>query len=245
MIFLERSYQPLLKKVLNIPKAIIVSTVVLFAISVILLLNMGGEFIPQLEEGDFAVETRVLTGSNLNNTIESTQKATKLLIQNFPEIEKIVTKIGSAEIPTDPMPIEAADMMVILKDKSEWTSAKTFNELSLKMTKVLEAVPGITVGFQFPVQMRFNELMTGARQDVVCKIFGENLDSLTHYASRLNEIVKTVDGAIDIYEEKVTGMPQVVIKYNRDGMAKYGLNVADINKVVNAAFAGQIAGQVY
>lgn len=245
MIFLERAYQPLLKKVLNLPKTIIISTIALFSISVILLLNMGGEFIPQLEEGDFAVETRVLTGSNLNNTIESTQKATKLLIQNFPEIQKIVTKIGSAEIPTDPMPFEAADMMVILKDKSEWTSAKTFNELSLKMTQVLEAVPGITVGFQFPVQMRFNELMTGARQDVVCKIFGENLDSLTHYASRLNDIIKTVDGAINIYEEKVTGMPQVVIKYNRDGMAKYGLNVADINKVVNSAFAGQVAGQVY
>ena len=245
MIWLERAYQPLLKKVLNIPKTVIVSTIVLFTISVVLLLNMGGEFIPQLEEGDFAVETRVLTGSNLNNTIESTQKASKLLIQNFPEVQKVVTKIGSAEIPTDPMPFEAADMMVILKDKKEWTSAKTFNELSLKMTKVLEQVPGITVGFQYPVQMRFNELMTGARQDVVCKIFGENLDSLTRYASKLNDIIKTVDGAINIYEEKVTGMPQVVIKYNRDGMAKYGLNVSDINKVVNAAFAGQIAGQVY
>ncbi len=245
MIWLERAYQPLLKKVLNIPKTVIVSTIALFSISVVLLLNMGGEFIPQLEEGDFAVETRVLTGSNLNNTIESTQKASKLLIQNFPEVQKVVTKIGSAEIPTDPMPFEAADMMVILKDKKEWTSAKTFNELSLKMTKVLEQVPGITVGFQYPVQMRFNELMTGARQDVVCKIFGENLDSLTKYASKLNDIIKTVDGAINIYEEKVTGMPQVVIKYNRDGMAKYGLNVSDINKVVNAAFAGQIAGQVY
>ena len=245
MIWLERAYQPMLKKVLNIPKTVIVSTIVLFIISVILLLNMGGEFIPQLEEGDFAVETRVLTGSNLKNTIESTQKASKLLIQNFPEVQKIVTKIGSAEIPTDPMPFEAADMMVILKDKKEWTSAKTFNELSLKMTKVLEQVPGITVGFQFPVQMRFIELMTGARQDVVCKIFGENLDTLTRYASKLNDIIKTVDGAINIYEEKVTGMPQVVIKYNRDGMAKYGLNVSDINKVVNAAFAGQVAGQVY
>ena len=210
MIWLERAYQPLLKKVLNIPKTVIVSTIVLFTISVVLLLNMGGEFIPQLEEGDFAVETRVLTGSNLNNTIESTQKASKLLIQNFPEVQKVVTKIGSAEIPTDPMPFEAADMMVILKDKKEWTSAKTFNELSLKMTKVLEQVPGITVGFQYPVQMRFNELMTGARQDVVCKIFGENLDSLTRYASKLNDIIKTVDGAINIYEEKVTGMPQVV-----------------------------------
>jgi len=245
MVGLERFYQPLLKKVLNIPKIVIVSTISLFVISVYLLLNMGGEFIPQLEEGDFAVETRVLTGSNLNNTIESTQKASKLLIQNFPEVQKIVTKIGSAEIPTDPMPFEAGDMMVILKDKKEWTSAKTFNELSLKMTKVLEQVPGITVGFQFPVQMRFNELMTGARQDVVCKIFGENLDTLTRYASKLNDIIKTVDGAINIYEEKVTGMPQVVIKYNRDGMAKYGLNVSAINKVVNASFAGQVAGQVY
>jgi cobalt-zinc-cadmium resistance protein CzcA len=245
MIWLERSYQPFLKMVLKIPKTVIGITVLLFFVSVGLLMNMGGEFIPQLEEGDFAVETRVLTGSNLNNTIESTQKATKLLLQNFPEVEKIVTKIGSAEIPTDPMPFEAGDMMIILKDKNEWTSAKTFSELSMKMTKVLEQVPGITVGFQFPVQMRFNELMTGARQDVVCKIFGENLDTLTHYAARLNGIIQTVDGAVNIYEEKVTGMPQVVIKYNRDGMAKYGLNVEDVNRVVNSAFAGQIAGQVY
>lgn len=245
MKFLERRYQPLLNIVLKYPKTVILSTVSLFAISVVILLNMGGEFIPQLEEGDFAVETRVLTGSNLNNTIDATQKASKLLMQNFPEVEKIVTKIGSAEIPTDPMPFEAGDMMVILKDKKEWVSATSFNELSMKMTKVLEQVPGITVGFQFPVQMRFNELMTGARQDVVCKLFGENLDTLTKYAGQLNDIIKTVDGAVNIYEEKVTGMPQVVIKYNRDGMAKYGLNVSDINKVVNAAFAGQVAGQVY
>ena len=235
MRFLERKYQPILSKVMNYPKTVILSTVSLFAISVILLLNMGGEFIPQLEEGDFAVETRVLTGSNLNNTIASTQKASKLLIENFPEVQKIVTKIGSAEIPTDPMPFEAGDMMVILKDKKEWKSAKSFSELSAKMTKVLEQVPGISVGFQFPVQMRFNELMTGARQDVVCKVFGENLDSLTKYASTLNDIIKTVDGAVNIYEEKVTGMPQVVIKYNRDGMAKYGLNVSDINRVVNSS----------
>jgi cobalt-zinc-cadmium resistance protein CzcA len=112
----------------------------------------------------------------LNTTIESTQKAAHILKTQFPEVEKVVSKIGSGEVPTDPMPMEASDMMVILKDKSEWTSAKTFNELSGKMSKALEDVPGITAGFQYPVQMRFNELMTGARkQDVVCKIFGENL----------------------------------------------------------------------
>jgi cobalt-zinc-cadmium resistance protein CzcA len=243
--FVERKYQPILQKILGVPKLVIASTVLLFGVAILLLTRMGGEFMPSLEEGDFAVETRLLTGSNLNSSIASTQEAVKLLLANFPEITKVVTKIGSAEIPTDPMPFEAGDMMIILKDKKEWTSAKTFPELSEKMTAVLEQVPGITVGFQYPVQMRFNELMTGARQDVVCKIFGEHLDSLAAYASRLNAIVQNVDGAVDIYEEKVTGMPQVVVKYNRDAMAKYGVHVADVNRVVNTAFAGQVTGQVY
>ncbi|MEJ5960867.1 CusA/CzcA family heavy metal efflux RND transporter [Pedobacter immunditicola] len=245
MIWLERKYQPLLRYLLAFPKTILVVTLSLFGLSLFVLSRMGGEFIPQLEEGDFAVETRLLMGSNLNNTIETTQQASKILLDKFPEVQKIVTKIGSAEVPTDPMPFEAGDMMVILKDKKEWTSAETFPELSAKMTEALEAVPGITVGFQFPVQMRFNELMTGARQDIVCKIYGEDLDSLAMYASRLGHIIGTVDGAINIYEEQVSGMPQVVIKYNRDGMAQYGLDVADVNRVVNTAFAGQIAGQVY
>jgi cobalt-zinc-cadmium resistance protein CzcA len=243
--FIERKYRPVLQSVLGLPKLVIASTVILFGVAILLLSRMGGEFMPSLEEGDFAVETRLLTGSNLNSSIASTQEAVKLLLANFPEITKVVTKIGSAEIPTDPMPFEAGDMMIILKDKKEWTSAKTFPELSKKMTAVLEQVPGITVGFQYPVQMRFNELMTGARQDVVCKIFGENLDSLAEYASRLNAIVQNVEGAVDIYEERVTGMPQVVVKYNREAMAKYGVHVSDVNRVVNTAFAGQVTGQVY
>ncbi|WP_343604425.1 CusA/CzcA family heavy metal efflux RND transporter [Fluviicola sp.] len=245
MIWLERKYQPGLNRLLNFPKAILGATLLIFGFAIYLLLHMGGEFIPQLEEGDFAVETRLLTGSNLNNTIQATQQASKILLERFPEVTKIVTKIGSAEVPTDPMPFEAGDMMVILKDKKEWTSAKSFPELSEKMTKELEEIPGITVGFQFPVQMRFNELMTGARQDVVCKIYGENLDTLTRYASQLAGIIGTVKGAINIYEEKMTGMPQVVIQYKRREMAKYGLNVGDVNRVVNTAFAGQAAGQVY
>jgi len=245
IIWIERKYQPLLNKVLYFPKVILTLTLSLFAVAVMLMGTLGGEFIPQLEEGDFAVETRLLTGSNLNNTVETTQKACKILLDQFPEVQKIVTKIGSAEVPTDPMPFEAGDMMVILKPKKEWTSAKSFPELSAKMTKALEVIPGVTVGFQFPVQMRFNELMTGARQDIVCKIFGEDLDSLSAYAKKLGTIISTVKGAINVYEEQVTGMPQVVIKYNRDGMAKYGINVDDVNRVVNTAFAGQVAGQVY
>jgi cobalt-zinc-cadmium resistance protein CzcA len=245
MIWLERRYQPTLARVLRFPLTVITSALILFGVSLFVLSKMGGEFIPTIEEGDFAVETRLLTGSNLNNTIKFTQQASKILLDSFPEVEKVVTKIGSAEIPTDPMPFEAGDMMVILKEKEKWTSAESFPQLAAQMTEKLGAVPGITVGFQFPVQMRFNELMTGARQDVVCKIFGEDLDSLAVYANRLHGIINTVSGAIDVYEETVTGMPQIVIKYNRDAISRYGLAVEEINRVINSAFAGQSAGQVF
>lgn len=242
---LERIHRSALIRVLNFPKTVIALTLSLFAVALVVMTHLGGEFIPALEEGDFAVDTQVLVGSNLETTIEYTTKAAHVLISEFPEVEKVVTKIGSGEVPTDPMPMEASDMMVILKNKKEWTSAKTFPELADKMSKSLEAVPGISTSFQFPVQMRFNELMTGAKQDVVCKIFGEDLDSLTQYAHRFEEIIKTVKGAQDIYVETVTGLPQIVVKLNRIKMAQYNLNVSEINSIVNTAFAGQSAGKVY
>jgi heavy metal efflux system protein len=245
MAFLEKKYQFILLKALRIPKIILLSVLGLFTFSIFVLTTLGGEFIPALEEGDFAIDTRVLIGSNLNTTIEFTQKTAHILKTKFPEVEKVVTKIGSGEVPTDPMPLEAADMMVILKDKSEWTSAKTFNELSEKMSKALEDVPGVQAGFQFPVQMRFNELMTGARQDVVCKIFGENLDTLAYYAAALGKEINTIKGAQDLYVEPIVGMPQVVIEYNRQAIAQYHLSIADVNKIVNTAFAGQNAGQIF
>ncbi|MES2545722.1 MAG: CusA/CzcA family heavy metal efflux RND transporter [Bacteroidota bacterium] len=242
---LENFYQPLLNKALGIPRTIIAATLGLFLLALITLSFMGGEFMPSLEEGDFAVETRVLPGSNLQTSMTAISQGAKILIEKFPEVEKIVGKTGSSEVPTDPMPIDASDMMIILKDKSEWTSAETFDELSEKMAKELEAVPGVSYGFQYPVQMRFNELMTGARQDVVCKIFGENLDTLALYANKLGKIVNTVEGTSDLYIETVTGMPQVVIDYNRSTIAQYGLNIEDINRIVNTAFAGQSTGVIY
>jgi cobalt-zinc-cadmium resistance protein CzcA len=245
MHFIEKKYINSLKKILLKQKMVVISTIGLFVIALIVLLRMGGEFIPTLEEGDFAVETRLLTGSNLNTSIEATQKAAHILKTRFSEVEKIVTKIGSGEIPTDPMPIEAADMMIVLKNKEEWENAKTFNELADKMQKALEEVPGITVGFQYPVQMRFNELMTGARQDVVCKIYGENLDSLALYSEKLGNIISKVEGAKDVYIEKVTGLPQITIVYNRQAIAQYQLNIEDINRMINIAFAGQSTGLVF
>ncbi|HMP87826.1 MAG TPA: CusA/CzcA family heavy metal efflux RND transporter, partial [Lacibacter sp.] len=245
MDWLQHRYQPVLTAALKLPRLIIGVAVVLFAGSVILLSQMGGEFIPELEEGDFAVDTRVLTGSNLTTTITVTQQTAGILLSQFPEVEKVVTKIGSGEIPTDPMPIEASDMMVILKDKKKSTPAKSFDELVEKMGEALSVIPGVTNGFQFPVQMRFNELMTGARQDVVCKIFGEDLDTLAQYAGRLGTLIQQVQGARDLYVETVTGMPQIVVSYNRSALAQYGISVSDINNTLNTAFAGQATGTVF
>ncbi|MDX2174797.1 MAG: CusA/CzcA family heavy metal efflux RND transporter [Bacteroidota bacterium] len=245
MASIENAYQSRLAKVIRHPKIVLSFVLLLFVSAIVTMTFLGGEFIPALEEGDFAVETRVLAGSNLKTTIESTQKAAHILKTQFPEVEMVVTKIGSGEVPTDPMPMEAADLMIILKDKKKWTSAKTFNDLAEKMGKALEDVPGITTSFQFPVQMRFNELMTGAKQDVVCKIYGEDLDTLALYAEKLGILVNTVEGAKNLYVEPVTGMPQVVVEYNRSTIAQYNLNISDINRLVNSAFAGQGSGLVF
>ncbi|MES2565554.1 MAG: CusA/CzcA family heavy metal efflux RND transporter [Bacteroidota bacterium] len=242
---LENVHRKYLTKVLNIPKTVIASVVVLFAVALIIFSNMGGEFIPSLPEGDFAVETRVLAGSNLTTSSEAIMKSAHILKNKFPEIEKIVGKTGSGEIPTDPMPMEASDMMIILKDKSEWTSADDWDELSEKMAEALQEVPGVTYSFQYPVAMRFNELMTGAKQDVVCKIFGENLDTLSKYSKVVGAIAEKIDGAEDIYIEAIDGLPQLIINYNRKLIAQYALNIQDINRIVNTAFAGEKSGVVY
>ena len=246
MDFFHRVYEPIINRALKHQFVVVISSVILFLVSLIFFMRMGGEFLPTLEEGDFAVETRVLTGSSLSYTIETASKGAEILLREFPdEVKEVVGKIGSSEIPTDPMPIEACDMMVILKDKSEWKKAGDRVELADKMGEALEDIPGVTFGFQQPIQMRFNELMTGVRQDVAIKIFGEDLNVLTDLSQRIGKIAGSVAGARDLYVEKVTGLPQIVININRDEVAKYGLNIADINQAINTAFAGQAAGLVF
>jgi len=245
MAVFNRIYSPMIKMAMNFRIGVLLITLGLFIVSLLVFMNMGGEFIPTLEEGDFAVETRVITGSSLNNTIAATTKAEKILLDNFPEVEQVVSKIGSGEIPTDPMPIEAADLIIILKDKDDWTSASSREELADKMSEALEVIPGVTFGFQQPIQMRFNELMTGVRQDVAIKIYGEDLDELSEYARQVGNIAEKVDGATDIYVEEVTGVAQIAINFRRDQIAKYGLNIRDVNQSIQTAFAGASAGLVY
>ena len=243
--FIRKLYNPLIHFALRRKYIVLLSALSLFAASLVVFSNMGGEFIPTLEEGDFAVETRVMTGSSLFETIEASNKASAILLENFPEVKEVVAKIGSGEIPTDPMPIEACDLMVILKDKKEWTSGKTREELANKMSEALSVIPGVSFGFQQPIQMRFNELMTGARQDVVLKIYGEDLDALSEQAAKVGNIVNTVKGTSDLYVEKVTGLPQIMVKFDRDRIAKFGLNIAEINRTIKTAFAGELAGLVF
>jgi heavy metal efflux system protein len=245
MAKVENRYSQALQKILGIPKTVIAIVIGLFVTSVIIISNLGGEFIPSIEEGDYAVETRVLSGSNLNTSIENIQKVAGILKSRFPEVKNIVAKIGSSEVPTDPLPMDIGDMIINLKPKDEWTSAKSFDELSEKMGKAASEVPGVTTSFQFPVQMRFNELMTGARQDVVCKIFGDDFDTLALYAKKLGNLAKQVQGTSEMYIEQITGTPQIVIQFNRAAIAQYGLNIADLNRNINTAFAGESTGLVF
>ena len=245
MVHLEKFYRKVLLRVLRRQKAVLLGVIVLLGLSFWILSRLGGEFIPSLPEGDFAVETRVLPGSNLQTSVEAVSKASQLLMAQFPEIEKIVSKTGSSEIPTDPMPMDASDMMIILKKRSEWTSASTYPELEARMSDALADIPGVSFGFQYPVAMRFNELISGARQDVVVKIFGENLDTLAYYAEKLGRICQSVAGSTGLYVEPVTGMPQIVIRYHREAIAQYGVAISDINRTIKTAFAGESSGLVY
>ncbi|GIV35873.1 MAG: hypothetical protein KatS3mg032_0252 [Cyclobacteriaceae bacterium] len=246
MVRLASAYRPILIKALHGRRAVVWVALILLGASLWLFSRLGGEFLPELDEGDFAVETRALPGSSLTETVNATLKGGEVLLKHFPEVEKVVGKIGSGEIPTDPMPMDWGDMMVIMKDKHEWTSASSKDELIRKMKEKLEEeVPGISFGFQHPIQMRFNELLSGARQDVVVKIYGDDLNKLAAYASQIGRLVSEIEGAYDVYVEKITGLPQLVIRIDRNKLASYGLSIADVNRVVATAMAGKEAGMVF
>jgi len=245
MNVLQNIYQPVLMGALKM-KGIVVSVSVVFLVIALFIFNsLGGEFIPTLDEGDIATHLIIASGSSLSQEIEATTKAEQILKTKFPEVKMIVTKIGSAEIPTDPMPMEASDIIIILKEKSEWTSAKTKEELMGKMEEALETIPGATTEFSQPIQMRFNELMTGIRSDVAIKIFGEDIDRLVSAGDDVLQLIQEVEGVTGAKAERVSGLPQITVRYNKDKLALYGLNVGDLNKVIRTGFAGEKAGVVY
>ncbi|MCF0219432.1 MAG: efflux RND transporter permease subunit [Muribaculaceae bacterium] len=245
MEFLERLYRPVLEFCLRWSKTLIVGMNVGLVICLWLLTKLGGEFIPTLEEGDFAVEISMEQGTSLTQMVQTCTLAEKLLKENFPEVNQAVTRIGSAEIPTDPMPIERADMMIALKPKKEWTSAKTTQELMEKMEETLSLIPGMHAEMSQPIQMRTNELATGVKQDVAIKIFGGDVDKLASLASTVAELIHTVDGVTEPQVERVNGQPQIQVVYDRERLSRYGISIKDANRVLRTAFAGDQAGFIY
>ena len=238
-------YRPVLDWVLARNKDVITGAVALFCVSVVGFKFLGGEFIPSLEEGDFAVEMSMPQGTSLSQMVESCTKAEKLLKKEYPEIKQVVSRIGSAEIPTDPMPVERADIMIALKPKAEWTSARTTPELMEKMEETLSAIPGLEAEISQPIQMRNNELLTGIKQDVAIKIFGDDLDVLTQQAGKVKKMIEDVPGVSGIFVEEVAGLPQIQVKYNHEKMAAYGVSVDDISEILETTFAGAVAGSLY
>lgn len=242
---LHRWYRPVLTFCLNRKVALISVMVALFGGSLWLFSRLGGEFIPNLEEGDFAVEISMAQGTSLSQMVKSTTLAEKILKEQFPEIKQAVTRIGSAEIPTDPMPVERADMLISLVPKKEWTSACTKDELMDKMEEALSVIPGMEAEMSQPIQMRNNELITGIKQDVAVMIYGNDLNVLNANAKKVASFIKDVKGVSEPQVEKVHGLPQIQVEYDRDRLAKFGISVAAANDVLAGAFAGKVAGNVF
>ena len=245
MAFFYKLYEPVIKWSLIHKKTVISLSVVLLIFTALLFNKMGGEFIPTLDEGDFVIQPVLKTGTTLTKTAEITTQIEQILLDNFPEVSQVVSRIGAAEVPTDPMSMEESDVIIKLKPKGEWVSANSKDELADKFKEKLAIIPGIDFEFTQPIEMRFNELITGVRADVAVKIFGEDLGILANKADEIKSKIANVEGASDIIVEKIDGLPQMTVTYNRKKVARYGLNIQVLNEIVAMAFAGNTVGNVF
>ena len=223
----------------------IVSAFALLALSLFIFTRLGAEFIPTLDEGDFAMQMTLPAGSSLTRSIELSEEAEKVLKEQFPEVRHVVAKIGTAEVPTDPMSVEDADVMIVMKPFKEWTSASSRAEMVEKMKAALEKVKGAEFNFSQPIQLRFNELMTGAKADIAIKLYGEDMDELYAKAKEAAQYVEKVPGAADVIVEQAIGLPQLVVNYDRTRIARYGIDIRDLNTIIRTAYAGETAGVVF
>lgn len=243
---LNSFYLPVISWALANTKKVLYSAMGLLVMAVLLFTTMGGEFIPTLDEGDFVIQPVLKTGTSLSKTIETTTKIEKIILKKFPEVQQVVSRIGAAEVPTDPMSMEESDVIVKLKPKSEWVSAESKDELADKIKEAIEEqIPNMEIEFTQPIEMRFNELISGTRSDVAVKIFGEDLDVLAKKANEIQKAIANVEGASDIIIEKTEGLPQMSVQFDRSKIARYGLNISDLNELIALGFAGKTVGNVF
>lgn len=239
-------YFPIITWSIGNTKKVLYGALGLLLLAIGLFATMGGEFIPTLDEGDFVIQPVLKTGTSLTKTIAITTKIEKIILKNFPEVTQVVSRIGAAEVPTDPMSMEESDVIVKLKPKSQWTSASSKDQLADKIKTALEKeIPNMEIEFTQPIEMRFNELISGTRSDVAVKVFGEDLNILAKKAHEIKNAIAKVEGASDIIIEKTEGLPQMSVVYDRSKIARYGLNIADLNEMIALGFAGKTVGNVF
>ncbi|KVV15778.1 CusA/CzcA family heavy metal efflux RND transporter [Flavobacterium sp. TAB 87] len=239
-------YLPVISWAIGNTKKVLYGALGLLLLAVGLFTTMGGEFIPTLDEGDFVIQPVLKTGTSLTKTIAITTKIEQIILKNFPEVTQVVSRIGAAEVPTDPMSMEESDVIVKLKPKSEWTSAASKDELADKIKAALEQeIPNMEIEFTQPIEMRFNELISGSRSDVAVKIFGDDLYILAKKAHEIKKAIANVEGASDVIIEKTEGLPQMSVVYDRSKIGRYGLNISDLNEMIALGFAGKTVGNVF
>ncbi len=243
--WLRKIYTPILEIALKRKAVVLVVSFGLLGLSIFTFSRMGGEFVPDLDEGDIAMHAILKPGSSLEETEKVCTMIESTILAKFPEVKTVVSKIGVSEIPTDPMPLDLADMFLIMKPNDEWTSADNKEDLIQLIQKELAYIPGVNYEFSQPVQMRFNELMTGVREDVAVKLFGDDLDVLNNYAHQIASLVGTVDGVADFKVEATNGLPQMTVQYERKKIAQYGLNIKELNTIIRTAFSGETAGIIF
>ena len=242
---ITKSYDPVISWALKRRKVVIGLSVLFLGFGIYIFSKSGGEFVPTLDEGSFVIQPILKTGKSLDETTKRTTKIEQILLDEFPEVKQVVTRIGAAEVPTDPMSMEETDIIVLLKPRDEWKSADSKEELADKMKAALAVFPNMPIEFTQPIEMRFNELITGSRSDIAIKVYGDDLDILAKKGDEIKKIAQTIPGAADISVDKITGLPQMKVDLQRDKLSRYGLTVQEINNVIATGFAGSTAGVVF
>ncbi len=243
--YAKKLYRPALATMTGNRRPALVAAVALLAGAGAIFPFLGSEFIPRLDEGSLAVQTQQLPSVSLSQSIRTVTEVEKAL-KTFPEVTKVVSKTGRAEVATDPMSVDFSDLYIELKPPSEWKTAHTKEGLVEKMSEALEKkAPNAAFSFSQPIELRVSELISGVRSDIAIKLFGDDLDTLKKTADRIGAVVSRVPGAEDVKVEATSGLPQLQIKPDRAAIARYGINVEDVNSLVESIVAGKEAGQVY
>ena len=242
---IHQMYDPVLDRAMEHKKLVLGLSLLVTIAGALLFTRLGGEFVPTLDEGDFVIQPVLKTGTSLGKTIETTTRIENILLENFPEVDQVVSRIGAAEVPTDPMSMEDSDVIITLKDKDQWVTASTKDELAKHFKEALAVIPGMEVEFTQPIEMRFNELISGVRSDIAVKVYGEDLNTLASLGERIKNIAEKVPGAADVTVEKVEGLPQMNVTYDRTKIARYGLNIAELNNLIAMGFSGKTLGSVF